>query len=97
MADAKKCDRCGEIYGAYERDELPGLLVVERVPVEDTMRCRGEKIKDLCPSCSEALECFMSMEPIDIMAKVILPVNDLPAGSVLCGAKRCKPTRRGLE
>lgn len=58
MADAKKCDRCGAFYIS---DATPKYTVMVEPSI---INCGG--IVDLCPACVEALDRFMTLEPIDI-------------------------------
>lgn len=85
MADAKKCDRCGKFFVEDDLDESHDLHVCELVN-----RYGDVKFKDLCPSCSKALEHFMKLEPIDIVT-VKVKLEDIPSYSEICGAKRCRP------
>ena len=58
MADAKKCDRCGAFYIS---DGTPKYSVLVEPSI---INCGG--LVDLCPSCVEALDRFMTLEPNDI-------------------------------
>lgn len=87
MADAKKCDRCGKFFIEDDLDESHDLCVCELVN-----RYGDVKFKDLCPSCSEALDHFMKLEPIGIA------IEFKPDGVILsdrydieCGSKHCRP------
>ena len=87
MADAKKCDRCGKFY--IRDDEITyDVMKYANVGPEIT----DVTVMDLCPSCEEALDHFMKMEPIDIIeVKATFPITDLPGYEELCGAKHCRP------
>ena len=84
MADAKKCDRCGEFY---ERADMKENVYYMRW--EDGYK---DTRIDLCPSCLEAMDHFLKMEPIGIA------IEFKPDGFILsnrydveCGAKHCRP------
>ena len=94
MADAKKCDRCGKFFVEDDFDEFPNMYVAK----VENITCKEVKIQDLCPSCSEALDHFMKLEPIGIA------IEFKPDGFILsdrydieCGAKHCKPVRYDMR
>ena len=54
MADAKKCDRCGNYY---ERDHTNNRRVIIH---RDNNFGAAMKGWDICPSCTESLYLFMN-------------------------------------
>ena len=66
MADAKKCDRCGEYYQKVELTAIENLANSLR---QSSMTSRVfeqlsviEKFLDLCPSCSKSLRQWVKCE-----------------------------------
>lgn len=64
MADAKKCDRCGNFYQRVELNAIEELgkamsdmVAYIATPVNVTKQiCAIESCLDLCPSCSKSLK-----------------------------------------
>ena len=56
MALARKCDRCSELYEAYneknDKKHINGMILVN---VDDERKYYGHGVRDLCPKCSEKL------------------------------------------
>lgn len=69
MADAKKCDRCGNLYEMYvgikfEKDSFP-YNHIHTLTNHDSVH----KTFDLCPTCMDKLIMFLKMMDNDEEAK----------------------------
>jgi hypothetical protein len=68
MANAKKCDRCGEFYQAVEQNVVEQLaynIGFLARPKNDTTMMLIEQCVDLCPECSRSLKNWLSMKKCD--------------------------------
>lgn len=93
MADAKRCDRCGNYYIEKEKNyKLDGFRVL-RVSFTNFF---GQNFKsmDLCDECVEKLDQFMNpsrivvdTEDIDVLPCVC---GDMPAHSVKMRYRNCE-------
>lgn len=62
MADAKKCDRCGELYELSDKDDVPtccGRKVRKVAICSGTFDMGLIADYDLCPSCAKAAMSFL--------------------------------------
>lgn len=65
MADAKKCDRCGNYYQEREMNAIESLakIVGETYYPNAYGAVRAiERVVDLCPGCSKSLRQWLSMK-----------------------------------
>lgn len=66
MAEAKKCDRCGEFYQERERNALDNLADALRSFTTTRTALSNisviEKFLDLCPGCSKSLRKWVCMK-----------------------------------
>ena len=73
MAEAKKCDRCGEYYRLVEPnpfDELSRVLSQMTTPRPVLAQISViEKFLDLCPSCSKSLKQWVRCKEVKEDAK----------------------------
>ena len=57
MALAKKCDRCGKFYEAYntknDRENISGIMTLN---LDDNGKFYSHEPLDLCPECKDAFE-----------------------------------------
>ena len=60
MALAKKCDRCGKFYEAYnttnDSENINGIMTLN---LDDLRKYYSHKPLDLCPKCKDAFEEWM--------------------------------------
>ena len=57
MALAKKCDRCGKLYEAYnttkDSENINGIMTLN---LDDQRKYYSHEPLDLCPECKDAFE-----------------------------------------
>ena len=60
MALAKKCDRCGKFYEAYntakDSENINGIMTLN---LDDQRKYYSHEPLDLCPECKDAFEEWM--------------------------------------
>ena len=55
MAAAKKCDRCGKLYNAYNiRNDAKHINGIMTVNIDHYGRYYDHTAKDLCPECKDS-------------------------------------------
>ena len=54
MANAKQCDRCGDLY--------PAVICVPDIRISKYVHCYGNQWIDLCPNCQSQLERWLKRE-----------------------------------
>ena len=63
MALAKKCDRCGNFYEAYnttnDSENISGIMTLN---LDDQRRYYSHEPLDLCPKCKDAFEKWFRMK-----------------------------------
>lgn len=80
MANARKCDRCGELYENYDRSTAKGKGNSIMVTNVDSDRSYWPKpLLDLCPECMDEFEAWLRDTKVKKKAASDADQSDSPA------------------
>lgn len=74
MSVARKCDRCGELFALVKGRQYIRLLVCKYEPETrypgDVLRRMKDEETDLCPSCTESFNKWLSSTLVDTLTYI---------------------------